>query len=185
MHDQPNVKLCECGCGTPLRYAHGHAPALRPPNPSGFCMCGCGQRTKIATQTWAAQGYVKGQPRRFVKGHNGRGITPIEAIEKSADLRRGRPLPDEWRRNISLGNGGSGEASPATIHWRLRLDYPPTNVCEECGAIGATHYAFKRHPELHTRNREDYRELCPPCHVQFDLWLRTPEVRLARARPLT
>src|SRR5918993_3065803 len=43
------------------------------PNPSGLCMCGCGERTRIASQTHAALGHVKGQPIRYIKGHQARG----------------------------------------------------------------------------------------------------------------
>lgn len=35
----------------------------------GFCECGCGQKTALWRQSYTAQGVVKGQPRRFVKGH--------------------------------------------------------------------------------------------------------------------
>lgn len=62
-----------------------------------------------------------------------------------------------------------GEAATSTaIHRWLREHYPKANVCEDCGASGPTHYAFLRHPRPHTREREDYRELCPACHSAFD-----------------
>lgn len=38
----------------------------------GFCQCGCGARTKISDHTNVTRGHVKGQPFRFVHGHNGR-----------------------------------------------------------------------------------------------------------------
>jgi len=38
----------------------------------GLCKCGCGQSAPIAHQTDKARGYVKGQPRDYVTGHNGR-----------------------------------------------------------------------------------------------------------------
>lgn len=47
--------------------------------PLGLCQCGCGQPTKIARQTEHKHGWVKGQPRRFVRGHGTRrryGWTP-------------------------------------------------------------------------------------------------------------
>lgn len=47
---------------------HGTTPAG--PNPSGLCMCGCGQRTKLATRTEAKYGTVKGQPRSYVRTHS-------------------------------------------------------------------------------------------------------------------
>lgn len=49
-------------------------PAARSPLPahlrSGFCECGCGQRTSIAPMTKTASGDVKGYPRCFIAGHN-------------------------------------------------------------------------------------------------------------------
>lgn len=42
-----------------------------------LCECECGQETKLATKTAATHGHIKGQPLRFVKGHNGR--TPVAA----------------------------------------------------------------------------------------------------------
>lgn len=39
------------------------------PNPSGLCMCGCGQPTKLAPQTQASKGWIKGTPMRFLRGH--------------------------------------------------------------------------------------------------------------------
>jgi hypothetical protein len=37
------------------------------------CACGCGQETAVATQTSKRNGYVKGQPMKYVRGHNARG----------------------------------------------------------------------------------------------------------------
>ena len=60
------------------------------------------------------------------------------------------------------------DASVRRIHAWLREHYAKAGVCEECGRVGKTHYAFQHHPQPHTRNREDYCELCPRCHVRFD-----------------
>ncbi len=46
---------------------------------TGLCQCGCGERTRIARQTDHKHGWVKGQPRRFLRGHGTRrwyGSTP-------------------------------------------------------------------------------------------------------------
>ncbi len=40
--------------------------------PYGYCHCGCGEKTAIARQNETASGLVKGQPLRFVNGHNSR-----------------------------------------------------------------------------------------------------------------
>lgn len=41
-------------------------------NPSGLCECGCGQPTKPARNTQASRGIVRGQPQRFIYGHQRR-----------------------------------------------------------------------------------------------------------------
>ena len=40
------------------------------PNPSGLCMCGCGEPTTIPTYTNRLRDYVKGEPMKFIAGHN-------------------------------------------------------------------------------------------------------------------
>lgn len=37
--------------------------------PYGFCRCGCGRRTKIATKTFTKRGHVKGEPMPFLPRH--------------------------------------------------------------------------------------------------------------------
>jgi hypothetical protein len=37
-----------------------------------LCECGCGQPARIATSTVRARGWVKGEPRRFLRGHSNR-----------------------------------------------------------------------------------------------------------------
>lgn len=90
--------VCQCGCGEKtgiasrtdprgdaitgqyVRFRQGHgrygigSRSLHKhgPNPDGWCMCGCGKRTGIATSTDLKDNTVKGQNVRFVKGHGGR-----------------------------------------------------------------------------------------------------------------
>lgn len=80
-------KTCRCGCGTAISshctWARGHnakkgdlaaltALLDEDPNPSGLCMCGCGQPTQIARWTNTRQHNVRGKHRRFVVGHGGK-----------------------------------------------------------------------------------------------------------------
>jgi hypothetical protein len=48
--------------------------------PPGYCECGCGQLAPLAQKTAAAKGWVKGQPIRFIHGHNRR--KPRGLVEK-------------------------------------------------------------------------------------------------------
>jgi hypothetical protein len=41
--------------------------------PDGYCQCGCGERTTVSVQNHARHGWVRGQPLRYVRGHNNRG----------------------------------------------------------------------------------------------------------------
>ena len=40
--------------------------------PEGYCLCGCGQKTRLAPQTITKQNIRKGQPFKFITGHNSR-----------------------------------------------------------------------------------------------------------------
>lgn len=48
--------------------------------PPGYCRCGCGIRTTPYPSSWAAKGWVKGEPRPYVHGHNAAGRPPIEVL---------------------------------------------------------------------------------------------------------
>jgi hypothetical protein len=157
------MNFCECGCGQattvhrgkPRRFISGHnARAVRvivpPPNPSGICECGCGQRTPLARATNQERGWAKGEHIRFVSGHNSN-------------------MP-ERQMAIAAVNWKGDEASYEAIHMWLSGHFPKSGTCEECGEVtGKTQHAFRRHPEPYTRNRDDYRELCPSCHKLFDI----------------
>jgi hypothetical protein len=56
----------------------------------GLCQCGCGERAPIATQTWGSQ-YRKGDPMRFISGHNVRRTMPLDESYVSED--RGHETP--------------------------------------------------------------------------------------------
>lgn len=40
--------------------------------PPGLCQCGCGRKTRIIDSNCASRGLVKGQPRKFCRGHHSR-----------------------------------------------------------------------------------------------------------------
>jgi hypothetical protein len=49
------------------------------PNPSGLCMCGCGEKTTLAGKTSAQSGAVQGTPTKYVFGHQRR-LSPVEYL---------------------------------------------------------------------------------------------------------
>lgn len=85
--------LCECGCNGVVpegrRFIRGHwsrtegyraqRVAMRkpvaPPNPSGLCMCGCGEPAPIAKRSKPNRGELVGHAQRFIVGHSPRGRT--------------------------------------------------------------------------------------------------------------
>ncbi len=51
------------------------------PVPLGYCQCGCGRKTTVPKYDHSRDGAKKGIPRRFVKGHGGRGRRPQLYVE--------------------------------------------------------------------------------------------------------
>lgn len=53
------------------KRAPRNTPAV-PPNPSGLCMCGCGERTPLARHSSTERGWVRGEPIKYVPTHGAR-----------------------------------------------------------------------------------------------------------------
>lgn len=61
--------------------------------PVGFCQCGCGQKTNLATHTRPS--YRKGQPVRFIYGHGGSTPKPRPPQERFwTKVDRNGPIPE-------------------------------------------------------------------------------------------
>lgn len=134
-----------------------------------LCECGCGQPTKIAAAANKRLGHVKGQPLRFVNGHNARGKQKSpETRAKMAAYALARPTEHHERLVAARRTRQAESIDGPNVHAWLNRHYPKTGVCEDCGKRSKTDYAFLRHPEPYTHERDDYRELCRSCHVTFD-----------------
>lgn len=72
---------------------------LEPPNLSGLCECGCGQRTTIAPRTDYRYGTLKGFPVRFVVGHATRMTCPEYLIDAATGC---------WVWNRTIAENGYG-----------------------------------------------------------------------------
>lgn len=136
-----------------------------------LCECGCGEPAPIAVATKRSKGHVKGQPMRFVMGHNSRGIPKTtETRAKMAAYAKNRSAEHRTRllekRRLRPLNDTS---NLYTIHSWLLSHFPKTHVCETCGKEGKTDFSFRWHPKPYTRNRNDYRELCRSCHTRYDV----------------
>lgn len=67
-------------------------------NPSGLCMCGCGEKTPIYKHTQLRRGIVKGCRAKFIQGHNKLALSPILYV---VDNRSGC-----WNWNRHVGKDG-------------------------------------------------------------------------------
>ena len=104
------------------------------PNPSGLCMCGCGEKTGIATHTSRSRKVFKGFPYRFLHGHY---------------CHRYKYLPEGMKRcpmcKLILPVNRFGEAP------KSRCPYKKTGYCLECRS--------KRVERFKQENPDYFREL--------------------------
>jgi hypothetical protein len=105
-----------------------------------LCQCGCGHPAPVATRNFISSGIVKGQPLRFIRGHNARVAVP-------------------WWKGDDVGYNA--------LHAYLRKHYPKSGFCDECSKQKPTEYARIKGRE-YSRDRMDYRELCKACHNLYD-----------------
>ena len=82
---------------------------IPPPNPSGLCMCGCGQPAPIAKQSDSAKGELIDHPIRYISGHYGR--LSVEYVEES----RGYETPC-WIWQGGRNNSGYGSKARGMAH---------------------------------------------------------------------
>lgn len=63
---------------------------------TGLCQCGCNLRTSIAKRNRAEESAIKGQPKRFISGHNSRRAgykVEDRGYETPCWIWRGKPTP--------------------------------------------------------------------------------------------
>lgn len=130
--------------------------------PAKLCECGCGQPAPISRQTSSSRGNLKGQPTRFINGHNTRG-------------RIGDRHPN-WKGD-AVGYGG--------LHMWVAQHKDKTGICASCDAEVGT--ARRRGTEWanvsgrYLRDLGDFVELCIPCHRARDRAARSARAA-SRAR---
>jgi len=109
-------------------------------------MCGCGRATAITARTASSRGLVKGQPVRFLPGHQLRSID---------------------RRQTAHGGWKGTRVGYSALHKWVRKYKPKRCECEWCGRqMSRTHMA--NISGRYRRDVDDYLELCPSCHYRFD-----------------
>lgn len=89
------------------------------PIPTGYCQCGCGQETKIAKRSRYDLGHAKGEPLKYVNGHNPVKHTPLYLADEKTGC---------WVWQRACNGRGYGQ------HWHPEL---------KCN-IGAHRYMYEQ-----------------------------------------
>lgn len=113
--------------------------------PYGYCHCGCGQKTKIATKTQTKNGAVKGEPRHFIKNHHNNIRQPIPVSERfwsKVDRSGGDNACWNWMAGLKKDGYGqfhinghkSKNLGAHRFAYELSNGVPPGNllVCHSC-----------------------------------------------------
>lgn len=69
------------------------------PNPSGLCMCGCGQPAPLAIWSSSRRGWVKGKPIQFIHNHHTRMSGPDYLVDPDTGC---------WEWQLAKNQGGYG-----------------------------------------------------------------------------
>lgn len=172
--------------GEPLKYIRGHSTKGRNLGPYDE-----GRRANIAAGLRRAHAENPELAKRMSEARKGK-PRPPEVLAKFSAALRGRKLSAEHRAKLSQVRKGrpttpamqaayerlTGDGHPswkgdeASYHWKhqwLEKHHPKAGACAFCALAGEkTEWAFLYHPEPHTRNPEDYIELCIKCHRRMD-----------------
>lgn len=118
----------------------------------GYCHCGCGGKTNIATKNHTRSGYIKGQPYRFLPNHHSRIDLALRFWAK-VDI---KGATDCWEWTACKDGHGYGQigyqgtyVKAPRISWLLHFGpipegegYHGTCVCHECdnpGCVNPNH----------------------------------------------
>lgn len=80
-------------------------------NPSGYCLCGCGQRTPPSPAS--RRGYKRGEPLRYIKGHSTRVLGPDWVADDNGC----------WIWQKSIGSQGYGRVWDGERHLTAHIAY--------------------------------------------------------------
>ncbi len=119
--------------------------------PYGYCQCGCGEMTKIAPETSRKDGYLKGEPRRYVAGHNGL-TSRVAYVEQ--DMGHDTPCWI-WQRGKSGGYGTIGGRHAHAVYFEehngaLLPGYHVHHLCPAKLCVNPEHLQALSH-ESHSR----------------------------------
>jgi hypothetical protein len=87
-----------------------HCTTNNTPNaiPYGYCHCGCGFRTHLAKRNDVRLGHIRGQPTRYLRGHNSQGhFLPVSERFWQKVAKRGPDECWEWQGKCTKWGYGS------------------------------------------------------------------------------
>lgn len=167
-------------CGFPVKHAQSkrcpqchirsvhktRRDRVQPPNPSGLCLCGCGQPTPIATKTSAYHGMLIGHPVRYVSRAHVNRTSGVDYVLSE----RGYETPCWiWQLHTSkqgYGKTRRGQAHVAyyeRVHGRLPKDMTLHHLCRVKSCVNPDHMQPMTRSE-HSRMHRPGRRSTVHCH---------------------
>lgn len=135
-----------------------------------LCKCQCGQEAPIATYTSKTYGWIKGQPKAFIHGHNGRGMKRSEETKMKLSIANKGQVP--WHVGTDRHKGEDNpqwkgdKVGYAALHEWVKKRLAKPFSCNHCEEIKPLDLANKS--GLYTRDLTDWFWLCRGCHIRYD-----------------
>lgn len=142
---------------------------------AGLCECGCGQPAPLMKVNHQARGLVKGQPHRFIVGHNGRLRNPGYTVceETGCWLWNGYVNPSSGYPGMVAIGGGRTKSAHVAFYEKVKGAVPEgleiDHVCRVRRCVNPEHLQavsrsvnHRRKPASHFSNerRAEVKRLC-------------------------
>lgn len=147
-----NTKTCvDCGkpvsrrdvlrcksCNTTKKWADLRGQPVLPPNPSGLCLCGCGQTAPIAKFTDVTAGHLRGHPMRYCKGHGNAPKKPRYIVDEATGC-----WEWQWGRDDNGYGSIRGGKAHRVVYEQIRGPIPAgmtlDHLCRNRGCVNPDH----------------------------------------------